>query len=379
MALTRVPAARVVIPPLARAEILKKVEDILDSGVLTLGPHTLEFETDFAQRHRSRRAIAVSSGSAALEIILRSLGAGGQTIVVPTNTFFATAAAVVHAGGTPRFADVSADTLALTAATVEAALSPETRGVIFVHIGGLVTSDIADVAELCVDRGLFLVEDAAHAHGSSWAGQPAGTFGEAGAFSFYPTKVITSGEGGMIVTARDDIRDDARIHRDQGKGAFETNDHVRMGSAWRMSEVHAAIGSVLLRHLDEFIAVRANAAAIYDAELRDLGGWAALHAPPESVPNYYKYTALLPRGMDRAEFKRRLRTDLGVSLSGEVYATPLHRQPVFAEISQGDFPVADDVCLRHVCLPVHSDMSEAEARRVAAAVREVYLDMRGER
>jgi len=376
---TRVPAARVVIPPLARAEILKKVEDILDSGVLTLGPHTLEFETDFAQRHRSRHAIAVSSGSAALEIILRSLGAGGQTIVVPTNTFFATAAAVVHAGGTPRFADVSADTLAMTAATVEAALSPETRGVIFVHIGGLVTSDIADVAELCRDRGLFLVEDAAHAHGSSWAGQPAGTFGEAAAFSFYPTKVITSGEGGMIVTARDDIRDDARIHRDQGKGAFETNDHVRMGSAWRMSEVHAAIGSVLLRHLDEFIAVRANAAAIYDAELRDLGGWAALHAPPESVPNHYKYIALLPRGMGRAEFKRRLRTDLGVSLSGEVYATPLHRQPVFAEVSQGEFPVADDVCLRHVCLPIHSDMSEAEARQVAAAVREVYLDMRGER
>ena len=379
MTVTRVPAARVVIPPLARAEILKKVEDILDSGVLTLGPHTLEFETDFAQRHRSRHAIAVSSGSAALEIILRSLGAGGQTIVVPTNTFFATAAAVVHAGGTPRFADVSADTLAMTAATVEAALSPETRGVIFVHIGGLVTSDIADVAELCRDRGLFLVEDAAHAHGSSWAGQPAGTFGEAAAFSFYPTKVITSGEGGMIVTARDDIRDDARIHRDQGKGAFETNDHVRMGSAWRMSEVHAAIGSVLLGHLDEFIGVRANAAAIYDAELRDLGGWAALHAPPESVPNHYKYTALLPRGIARAEFKRRLGTDLGVSLSGEVYATPLHRQPVFAEVSQGEFPVADDVCLRHVCLPIHSDMSEAEARQVAAAVREVYLDMRGER
>ena len=125
----------------------------------------------------------------------------GREVVVPANTFFATAAAVLHAGATPRFADVDRDSLALSVQTVEAALTPETAGVVLVHIGGLVTPDVDAIRELCDRRGLFLVEDAAHAHGSSLGGRSAGTFGVAGTFSFYPTKVITSGEGGMIVTA----------------------------------------------------------------------------------------------------------------------------------------------------------------------------------
>ncbi|HEY3096420.1 MAG TPA: aminotransferase class I/II-fold pyridoxal phosphate-dependent enzyme, partial [Acidimicrobiia bacterium] len=185
-----VPAARMVFSDDDRAAVLSMIDEVLRTGSLTLGPHTRELEESFRNRHDAPYAVAVSSGTSALEIILRSLGVEGRDVVVPANTFFATAAAVVHAGGAPRFADVAQDTLALSAETVEAALTENTAGVIVVHIGGLISPEVEAIKQLCDARGLFLVEDAAHAHGSSLDGRPAGAFGVAGAFSFYPTKVM---------------------------------------------------------------------------------------------------------------------------------------------------------------------------------------------
>src|SRR5581483_8533205 len=212
-----------------------------------LGPRTGELEEAFAARHGANHAVAVASGTAALEIMLRAVGVEGREVIVPANTFFASAAAVLHAGGTVRLADVDPDTLALSAATVEAALTPATAGVLHVHIGGAITPEMPAIARLCEDRGLFLLEDAAHAHGSDRDGAPAGRWGRAAAFSFYPTKVITSGEGGIVVTDDQAIVDEARIYRDQGKAGFLGGEHVRLGYAWRMSELHAAVGVVQLR------------------------------------------------------------------------------------------------------------------------------------
>jgi perosamine synthetase len=249
-----IPAARLVFSPEDRAEILGLIDESLQTGSLTLGARTRELEASFAARHQSRHAVAVSSGTSALEITLRVLGVAGREVVVPANTFFATSAAVLHAGATPRFADIAESSLALTAETVEAALTPQTVGVIIVHVGGIISPDVIAIRELCDRRGLFLVEDAAHAHGCSLGGRSAGTFGVAGTFSFYPTKVITAGEGGMIVTADDRLREEAVVYRDQGKAGFLGGEHIRLGYAWRMSEVHAAIASVHLRRLEEFIA-----------------------------------------------------------------------------------------------------------------------------
>src|SRR5437870_13488926 len=167
-----VPAARIVFSEEDRAEVLALVDESLRTGSLTLGPRTRELEDAFAARHQMPFAVAVNSGSSALEIALRALGAGGHEVVVPTNTFFATAAAVVHAGGTPRFVDIAADTFALTAAAVEGALTSETAGVVVVHVGGVVSPELEAIAELCRDRGLFLVEDAAHAHRAALPGRP---------------------------------------------------------------------------------------------------------------------------------------------------------------------------------------------------------------
>jgi dTDP-4-amino-4,6-dideoxygalactose transaminase len=368
-----VAAARVVFAPEDRAKALAMIDEALSSGSLTLGPNTERFEAAFGARHAAPFGVAVSSGTSALEIIFRTLGIEGREVVVPTNTFFATAAAVVHAGGIPRFVDVERETLALSTSTVRPALSEMTAAVVLVHIGGLVTAEAEALARLCRDTGVPLVEDAAHAHGAAFRGAPAGSFGVAGAFSFYPTKVMTTAEGGMIVTRDERIRDEAAVYRDQGKAGFLGGEHVRMGYAWRMSELHAAVGIVQLGRLDEFIAVRRRVAAIYGEGLEPMEGVTPLVIGPGCEPNYYKYVAYLDEGIDRQQVKEALRRR-GVSPSGEVYATPLHRQPVFAHLGPDTLPVADDVCRRHLCLPIHSDMTRDEAGRVVealgAAVRE---------
>ena len=372
-----VPAARIVFDAEDRSAVAAAVAESLATGALTLGPHTERFETAFAAAHRAQHAVAVATGTAALEIALRVAGVANHDVVVPANTFYATAAAVVHAGARPVFADVDAATFALTAASVEAALTPSTKAVVLVHIGGLITPQVAAIKALCDRRGITLVEDAAHAHGCSLDGRMAGTFGLAGAFSFYPTKVTTAGEGGMILTDSAEVREEARIYRDQGKGDFSANHHVRDGASWRLSELNAAAGAVHVQRLAEFVAHRRTVAARYLDALAGVGALTPLAEPPGCVSNYYKFIVLLPEGADRSRFKSEVADRFDVRLSGEVYDLPLHKQPVLKKYANGSLPVAEDVCARHVCLPVHSDMRDDEVDQVLTAVTAVSREMFG--
>ncbi len=375
-----VQAARVVFPTEDREEIAAAVADILASGNLTLGPYTRQFEGAFAAAHcigeppgpRPLHAVAVSSGTAALEVILRSIGVAGRDVVVPANTFFATAEAALRAGGRPVFADIDPMTFALSPQTLLAALTPRTGAVLVVHIGGLITPHVDELRAICAGRGIALVEDAAHAHGASYDGRPAGSFGAAAGFSFFPTKVVTSGEGGMILTGSDAIEEAARIYRDQGKGSVGANHHVLHGYAWRMSELAAATGLVHLRRMVGFISHRRDVAARYDAALAGLDGLDPLPEPDGCRSNFYKYIAVLPPGSDRASFRKQLAEQHQVRLAGEVYDLPLHRQPVFSEFAGPALPVAEDLCARHICLPVHSDMTDDEVDQVLTAVAAVY-------
>ncbi len=365
-------AARVVFTEQDRAEIAAAITDILTSGVLTLGPYTKRFEHDFAAAHQAHRAVATSSGTSALEVVLRSVPVAGRDVIVPANTFYATAAAVISAGGRPVFADIDAETFALSPATVKAALTPDTAAVVLVHIGGLITPQAAELAELCRASGAALIEDAAHAHGATLGGRFAGSFGLAAAFSFYPTKVVTCGEGGMILTASDELADEAMIYRDQGKGSFGANHHVRHGYAWRMSEQNAATGLVHSRRMNSSIVRRREVAARYNSGLAGISGLRPLAEPAGCVSNIYKYIAVLDPEIDRAWFKEELSTRHDVRLAGEVYDLPLHLQPVLEEYALGQsLPVAEMVCARHICLPVHSDMHDHEIDQVLTAVTEV--------
>jgi perosamine synthetase len=360
----RVAPANIYFPPQDRRWILEQIDNCLQSGQLTLGNFGQQLEEAFADLCGVRYAVAVNSGTSALEIILRTVGVEGREVVVPTNTFFATAGAVVHAGGIPHFVDCDPASFALDPQALAQAITPRTAAVIVVHIGGLMSGSLPVIRALCDEQGIPLIEDAAHAHGSSLGGVAAGAFGLAGAFSFYPTKVVTSGEGGMIITNDENLYREARIYRDQGKEGFTTNFHVRLGYNWRLSEPHAVIGLAQLRRLPEFLEHRRDVALIYDEGLRRLSGLATPLVPPRGCQSsYYKYMVMLENA-DRSAVKRRMREDFDIGLSGEVYDTPCHLQPVFHAFRAGPLPQAEDICSRHICLPISATITPDDARYV---------------
>lgn len=373
----RIPSAPVVVPEDDRRDILQAIDGVLESGQLTLGRHGEAFEADFARLVGVRYAVAVNSGTSALEIVLRALGVEGREVVVPTNTFFATPAAVLHAGGRVRFADVDPRTLMLDAARLDAAMTPETAGVILVHIGGTIAPAVEAIGEMCRARGLWLLEDAAHAHGSTFAGSAAGSFGVAGAFSFYPTKVMTSGEGGMMVTDDRRLYEEALVYRDQGKAGFHANVHTRLGYNWRMSELHAIVGASQLRRLPEFIEARRRVAQAYDQALAQSEWYEPLGEPADARSNYYKYVVFLRKPIDRAALKREARERFGVGLAGEVYELPCHRQPVFEELSGRSLPGAERACAAHICLPISARMTPDDAAYVSASLESAVEDVVG--
>lgn len=366
----KVPAAKIQFLPEDRAWIAERIQEVLSTGQLTLGKYGAEFEQKFAQFCGTQHAIAVNSGTSALEIILRTLDVQGKDVLVPTNTFFATAGAVIHAGGRPVLVDMDPESFAVRPEDLEEKLTPNTAGLIVVHIGGIVSRRLPELQQWATKKGLWLVEDAAHAHGSSLNGVRAGAFGIAASFSFYPTKVMTSGEGGMIVTNDARIAEEARIYRDQGKASFTQNAHIRMGYNWRMSEPHAIIGLKHLERLPDMITDRQKIASVYDRELRSLRGLATVTVSDQGVCNYYKYLVMLRQKQDRKALKTLLREKFGVSLAGEVYEEPLHKQPVFEAYVSGSLPVSEDYCARHLCLPVFSGMEEADAHQVLHALKD---------
>jgi dTDP-4-amino-4,6-dideoxygalactose transaminase len=357
--------------------VKKYVEEILKSGMLTLGKYTQLFEKEFARVCDVKYAVAVSSGTSALEIVLRSFGVNGGEILVPTNTFTATAASVFFAGGKPVLTDINPKTLCIDVDNVHKNITNKTKGIIVVHIGGLVCPDIKAIREICEDRKLFLIEDAAHAHGCSIDGEPAGSLGNAGCFSFYPTKVITTGEGGIITTNDNKIAEKALILRDQGKEGLNSNTIIELGYNWRMDEISAAIGLVQLKRLPEIIKKRNKLASLYDKELSKIPGIKPVKTPKNIVNNYYKYVTLLDEGINRNTLKQKLR-EYGIKCGGEVYWPPLHQQPIYKkllgkELKNKNFEVADDVCKRMTCLPIYYEMNEKDVYYVCQKLREVLF------
>jgi perosamine synthetase len=240
-----------------------------------------------------------------------------------------------------------------------------------VHIGGLISPGFLEVAEFCRKNALFLIEDAAHAHGSRMAGKHAGTFGDGGAFSFFPTKVITTMEGGMITTNDKEVAQLAKSYRNQGKKADQKFgcDHYVLGNSWRMLEISAAMGLVLLRKLDDMVFQRNRVVRAIKAALRDIGISYCDSSHMESASNY-KLIVRYDEDVPVEEMKRRFQKE-GVILGGGVYEKPCHLQPVFSDVPippQG-LPVAEAVCPKHICPPVTSGMTESDVQRVTLALR----------
>lgn len=373
-----VPAQRIRFEVSERRAVLDRVDAALASGVLTQGPQVARFE-ELSRAWTGTRTVAVASGSAALEIALRIVGVAGRTVLVPVNTFFATAASAVRAGAAVRFVDIELDGLGMDPEALRAALDryPDTAAVLPVHIGGIVSPALDAALAYCQERGVPVVEDAAHAFGATLDGRPAGGFGRFGAFSFFPTKVAVSGEGGLLSAALPDDLEQVRRWRDHGKSAQGSTLHDRPGGNWRLSELHAAVGTVDLERFAHTVAVRRELAARYDALLADVPGIRPHAVPGGSESNFYKYLAYPdPDGpLDRALLKKRLRERHGVSLAGEVYDHLLCDHPYFVAEDHrmggdGPFERARWFARHHVALPLYPSLTEAEQIRVVAALRD---------
>lgn len=371
----KVRPVKITFPDEDRREILEKIDKCLITGQLTLGQNGRELEDYFAHYLGTKYAIAVNSGTSAIEIGMRILGIEGKEVLVPTNTFFATPAAVLHAGGKVKFVDADPETFSIDIEDFKAKITDRTIGVIVVHVAGIITPKMPEIKRTCKENNLFLFEDAAHAHGSSLNGKMAGTFGVAASFSFYPTKVITSGEGGMIVTDSGKIKNEAMLYRDQGKLSFSQNLHGKLGYNWRMSEIHAILGLSQLKRLEEFIEGRRRIAKIYDEGLKSISGITPLKISEEAQSNYYKYIAILDEGVERTRLKKILREEFEVGLSGEVYELPCHLQPIFKRgYKEGDSPKAENICKRHISLPVYPTMATEEAGYVLDSLKKTLIN-----
>lgn len=374
----RIPILRIPFTDEDISFVQRGIGEVLKSGQLAMGKYVAEFERRFAEFVGTKYAIGVNSGTSALEICLRAMDVRNSSVIVPTNTFMATATSVIHAGGRVIFSDVIKEDLCMDPEDLNEKIQKNTKAVILVHIGGIISSQLKVIQEICEDHNLFLIEDAAHAHGSTISGNKAGSLGIAGAFSFYPTKVITCGEGGMITTDNEKLHEKALILRDHGKPDHRFNKHTEFGYNWRLSEIHAVIGLEQMNKIDWILSERKRVARTYDEKLRNVEGIEPIRIPPNVKSSYYKYIVYLNEGVDRNYVKDKMKNEYGVELTGEVYADPCHSQPVFKKYpgmilneESDKFPGAEYVCNKHLCLPLYPGLTEEEVSYVAESLKSV--------
>ena len=348
--------------PELRAEILAAVERVGDSAGFTLGQEVETFERDFADWCGAEHAVGVSSGTSALELVLRGLDIGpGDEVVVPTNSFIATAEAVSATGATPRLVDVDPETALLTAEIVAAALTERTKCVIPVHLYGR-SVEMGPLLELCRARGIRVVEDACQAHGALYRGRRAGTHGDAGCFSFYPTKNLGAwGDGGAVVTSDEELATRLRLLRSHGEGT--RHHHEVAAGTHRLHGLQAAILDVKLAHLDRWNQQRREAGAMLQAALVD--GPVAVPAPT-SADGDHVFHLFVVRSAERDALREHL-SALEVS-SAIHYPTPIHLQPAYAHLGQGALPISERLASESCSLPIFPSITDAELQSIVDAV-----------
>jgi len=357
-------------------DILKKFKDILlGNSFLSDYKYCEEFEKKFAQYIGVKHAVTTNCGTAALQMMIESFGLKGVRIAVPANTFAATAEVVIRSGNVPVFTDID-NYMSMNPEHLRKLKRkyPDIKAAIVVHIGGLISPNICELIKVCNEDGIALFEDAAHAHGSRYKGLHAGSFGIASGFSFYSTKVLTTGEGGMMVTCDDSIDYMARKIKDHGKeklGPYQ-NYHRVLGYTWEMPEVAALLGLSQLKNLDEMIKKRQEIASLYDKILLRIPNLELLEIPAECNCNYYKYIVFTKHPkLYRDEIIKRMKEEYGISLGGMVYEIPLHRQPVFMQYYDGPLPNAEKLCTTHFTLPIAPTMTKKQAEYVVECLEKV--------
>lgn len=352
-----IPAAK----PFIGNEEREAVDRVLRSGMIAGGPEVAAFEIDFSEHVAGRECVAVNSGTSALHMGLIAAGVKqGDEVIVPSFTFAATGNSVALAGAIPVFVDIEPDTFCISPAAVEDAITERTVGIMPVHLYGH-PANMPELLAIAKKHDLKIFEDAAQAHDASLDGTPVGAFGDFGAFSFYPTKNMTSAEGGMVSLATSDAARMVRLLRNQGMERRYENEVI--GFNTRMTDVHAAIGRVQLAKLPGWTKKRQANAKFFD---ENLAGVFTPVVVPGAVHVYHQYTIKIV-DQDRDEFASQL-AQRGVG-TGVYYPTPTHELPSFG--LDVDLPVTRKVATQVLSLPVYPSLTQAELETVVEAVNDV--------
>lgn len=353
-----IPAAKPIIGQDEQAAVVA----LMQSGMLAQGEEVAKFEREFSDELlESRPSVAVSSGTSGLHLGLIAAGIGpGDEVIVPSFTFAATANSVALTGAKPVFADIEPDHYCLDATAVEKLISPNTKAIMPVHLYGH-PADMERLGAVAEAHSLMLFEDAAQAHGAALHNKPVGTFGDFAMFSLYPTKNMTSGEGGMVSTCDAEIERKLRLLRNQGMKRQYENELIGFNA--RMTNVHAAIGRVQLTKLGQWTGQRrANAKFLTE----NLHGVTTPKVAQGACPVYHQYTVRVPE--DRAGLAYALQHEYKVG-SGVYYPVPNHRLPSFD--SQVDLPNTEAAAKEVLSLPVHPSLTEDELHRIVHAVNQL--------
>ncbi|QOQ38304.1 DegT/DnrJ/EryC1/StrS family aminotransferase [Trueperella pecoris] len=356
-----IPAAK----PIVGDEERAAVDAVLASGMLAQGAEVASFEEEFsAQLTPGAQVVAVNSGTSALHIGLLASGIGeGDEVIVPSFTFAATGNSVALTGATPVFADIEPDFFCLDPDSIRASITEHTKGIMPVHLYGH-PANMTEIRKIADEFGLQIFEDAAQAHGASLHGEMVGTFGSFAGFSLYPTKNMTSGEGGMISTKHPEIARRARLLRNQGMEVQYQNELVGLNN--RMTNIHAAIGRVQLRKLEGWTKTRQENAAFLNAHLE---GVLTPRVAGGAVHVYHQYTIRVED--DRDGFANALREEYKVGC-GVYYPIPNHRLPSLAHYAPGlELPNTEAAAKQVISLPVHPSLTQEDLERIVEAVNAV--------
>ncbi len=357
-----------VVKPLLDDEELAAVKRVLESGIIAHGPEVEAFEREFAEYIGVEYAIAVANGTAALDLVLKAYGvSSGDEVVTTPFTFIATANAVLYQGAKPVFADIDPRTFNIDPSSVLEVITPRTRAVIAVHLYGQ-PADMKALREIAEDHKLALIEDAAQAHGAEFMGVKAGALGDTAIFSFYATKNMTTGEGGMVVTNDGGVAERVKLLRDHGQA--EKYLHVELGYNLRMTSIQAAIGRVQLRKLDRFNEARRRNAKELSERLSKVPGVEVPYEDPRVKHVYHQYVIRVndEYPLTRDELREYLR-DKGIGTAVH-YPLPIFQQPLYKRLGypQDICPNAIEASRRVLSLPVHPALTPEDLRYICDCI-----------